>query len=381
MHCGLCLEECPTYLVGGNETNSPRGRLLLMRAHAQGELQFEDIAGPLDKCLSCRACESACPSGVPYGALLEEQRDGHQAPLLKFILRRVLNSWLLLRTSGFLTRLCLKLGVIKFLSNTGPKKLQAMCEVVPTEATTFKVKAGQTWAAHGQRRGRVGLHLGCVSSQFFGQVLSDTIKLYTQQGFEVHCPAQAPCCGAVHAHSGDSHYAKHLAAKTLAAFDDSYDAVLVTSAGCAGHLREAQAATLIQDPLVFLHRQGLRGAAQEVAMNAVYSPPCHLTNVLKESGVLAKCLEQVPGLRLSPLNEAELCCGAGGINFIQQAGVAKKVGKRKVDNIKASGAEYVINSNPICLMKLSADLKRHQLGVIPIHPVTILAQAFTGTTE
>ena len=381
MHCGLCLEECPTYLVSGDETNSPRGRLFLMRAVENNELEFSDIAESLDKCLACGACETACPSGVPYTHILEQQREGRQSAMARLLQRRLLSSHLGVRAVGILSRLGRRLGILNLIGKLGIQRLTAMSTAVPMHPQRFRSEPNQTWRADGELRGRVGLHVGCANGELFGDVLNDTIRLFNQQGFEVVRPPQPPCCGALHSHSGDSEFGRELAQTTMQAFDGELDAVIVAAAGCAAHLRASgdsnKPASKAQDPVVFLHQRGWRGNPQRVAMRATHSPPCHLRNLLGEDQIVTQALAQLPGLELLTLNEAEMCCGAGGVSFIRQPQVAAQVGDRKLDNIVASGTECVISGNPGCLMKLSADLRQRGLLVKALHPVTVLANAFS----
>lgn len=374
VHCGLCLQVCPTYRVTGIESDSPRGRIALMRAQAEERLPALEVAPWVDRCVLCRACEPVCPSQVPYHELVERQRAGARASSSPGWLRRTLESARLQRAAGALGRAARRLGLAAFAARCAPRRLRAMAAAVPTRPTAWRPRPGTTFAARPPQRGSVTLHLGCVNPEFFGSVLRDVVAVLTHQGFAVQVPKQPACCGALAGHAGDSASGARQAAATRDALHGA-DAILVPAAGCAAHLRATDPRGGAVDPLVFLARQGLRGPLRPVERRVAHAPPCHLSNVLREESEVTDLLATIPGLRLVPLAEANVCCGAGGASFQEHPELAADMGARKAAAIAAGGAEWVVAGNPGCLMQIEGSLRAARSPARVLHPVHVLREA------
>lgn len=377
MHCGLCLEKCPTYRVTGNETKSPRGRLFLMRANEEGRLSPSDTKIHLDDCLLCRACETACPSGVEYGSLLSQSREGQANLFLRGFLSVAFSSRIIVRLLALCLRLLRGLHIATVLEKFSPQPLRGMLSAIPTRPTSFHPKPGQQWPAKGAVRGKVGIHLGCTQPGLFGSTLKDTIALLQEQGFDVVAPPQPVCCGAIHAHSGMGEKARHLAELTLAAFPEPLDAILIPAAGCAAHIKENLSdSSNIEEPLLFLHQRGLRGTPEPLPIRVAWDPPCHLQHVLGSTDEVPSLLASIPKLNLLPLKESGLCCGAGGINFIRSPKISDEVTRRKMEHIQAAEADIILSSNPGCQMRLDSG-SRDSKNPLPVkHPISLLAESY-----
>ena len=394
VHCGLCLQECPTYRVGRVETESPRGRLFLMRAVDEGRLEFAAASGPLGRCLQCRACEPVCPSKVGYAALLGRHQEGRGSRAARWLQRRLLNSRRALAVTGWLLRTARRGGLLRlFERRRGPRRdggldsslgerLSAMAGAVPGAPERFAPAAGSVFPARGERRGRVALHHGCANVELLGQVPRDTIALFQAQGYEVLVPAQPACCGALHAHAGDAGFGHALAQRTARAFADAHDgaaldAVVVPAAGCLAHLLEAEpeAQPAFAEPLLFLHRAGLRTRPTRLAARVSYDPPCHLRNVVGAGAEVEELLAAIPGLELAPHEEAELCCGAGGVAFAREPRASFAVTERKLERVREQRPSHLASGNPGCMLRLEAEVRRTGGGVEVVHPVSLLARA------
>ncbi|RMH05460.1 MAG: (Fe-S)-binding protein [Planctomycetota bacterium] len=384
MHCGLCLQVCPTYRVTGAETDSPRGRIFLMRAVGEGRLAAAAAEPALARCLQCRACEAACPSRVRYGALYAENREGRTPPPLRFLLRHLLPYRRRLAAIGLLLRGIRRsglLGLFERLTRRRPAgRLSALAAAVPRRPRRFVPRPGSVLPARGRRRGRVALHLGCVQAELLGGVLADVVELFRDQGFEVVVPDQPACCGALHAHAGDRAAGDRLAAPTAAAFRSAgpFAAAIVPAAGCLAHLVEVRPEEGWAEPLDFLARAGLVRQPAPLPLRVAHDPPCHLEHVLGRHRATDELLERIPGLESVRHEEAGLCCGAGGIAFARQPGTTAEVTARKIDRLRAAGPAVVVSGNPGCLLRLEAAARSANWAVEVRHPASLLLQACRG---
>jgi glycolate oxidase iron-sulfur subunit len=374
VHCGLCLQACPTYRISGIESDSPRGRITLMRAQAEGRAQSDEVAAWVDRCVMCRACEPVCPSQVQYHELAVRQRAGQRTAGSTNFLERYAASPFRQRWLGRAARWARRLGILGLVERAGPRRLRTLAQAVPARPSSWRPPPGSRFAAQGEQRGKVALHLGCVNPEFFGTVLRDTVAVLTQQGFEVHVPEHPSCCGALTAHAGDPAAGGAAASATLRALADA-DAVIVPAAGCAAHLREADPRSPVSDPLMFLAAHGLRGALRAQSKTVVHAPPCHLQNVLRGTGAVDQLLAQLPGVELRVLEEAQLCCGAGGATFAEQPEISSELGQRKAAAIDRSGAAFVVTGNPGCLLQIEAALRAGGHRARVLHPVSLLREA------
>lgn len=418
VHCGLCTSACPTYLETGNENDSPRGRIYLMRAVTDGRLPLTDtVSRHLDLCLDCRSCETACPSGVQYGRLIEpfrvemQQRAARQqsdrAPgwFERWILyglfpypRRM--RWALwparLLQLLRLDRLAEKLGMFRLL----PEKLRRMQALLP------KLRARGTelptiLPAHGKQRARVALFTGCVADAMFHHVNRATAQVLQANGCEVVVPRGQACCGAIHYHSGSGEAALELAEQNCAAFDpDSVDAIIINVAGCGSMLKDythvaeelrpgdaaladqlRQFTAKVRDVSEFLAELGAVPPQQEVTLRATYHDACHLVHAQRVREQPRSLLQLVPGLQLVPLAESDICCGAAGSYNLMEPDMADRLGQRKLKNIVATGAEAVICGNAGCTLQIQAQLKAAGSDIPVLHPVEVLAAAYGISDE
>lgn len=393
VHCGFCLPTCPTYAELGAEADSPRGRIHLLRAMAEGRLEPNDESlAPLDRCLDCRACETACPSGVRYGdiyegAMASRPRDLAQTPRTR---RAFLRRWLSSRS-----RLALALAPLRLAESLGlaalarsvaqtrlfPPFLRALVRTLPPKLSpAFLRTAPDRVAPHGESRGRVALFVGCVMEQAMGETHAATVRVLTRNGFEVVLPKKQQCCGALHAHSGDVETADELLRVNTELFGDlDLDAIVVNSAGCGAHLQSRLPShPPVVDAAVWLERAGLVPPTAEVRRVAVYDEPCHLVHGQRISDEPRALLAQIPGLELRPLEEADWCCGAAGLYTATQPELSRRILERKLAQIERSGADLVITANPGCQLQIAAGALARGMNVEVVHLMELLDSAYAN---
>lgn len=414
VHCGLCTASCPTYVETGNEADSPRGRIYLMRQVIDGTLPLDDnVKGHLDLCLNCRACETACPSGVQYGRLIEPFREhmAHLEPGRPVAPLSALQRWMLFRifpSRGF-TRLALapaklaqwtgadwlarKSGVLNLL----PKSLRSMHGMLPTLKPHYG-SLPEILPAEGPKRARVGLFLGCVADALYPQTNYATAKVLQKNGCEVWIPRNQVCCGALHYHAAEEEPAQALAAQNCHAFGmtredwNSLDAIITNAAGCGAMLKDyshmmhdhpgAEAAerfnSKVRDISEFLDALGLIPPTHPLPITATYHDACHLRHAQQIQKQPRSLLGKIPGLKLVPLNESELCCGAAGSYNLTQPEMATQLGDRKAENILATGAQALFTGNVGCLMQITRHLKAINPNIWVTHPVDALWASYSG---
>lgn len=412
VHCGLCTAACPTYLETGNENDSPRGRIYLMRAVTDGRIPLSDtVSRHLDLCLDCRSCETACPSGVQYGRLIEPFRvDMRRAELQKtgaspgwferWILYGLFPYPRRLRWALAPARLMQWLRLDRLIETLGldrllPEKLRRMQRLLP-RLQPHGPELPDFLPAIGEKRARVALFTGCVADAMFPHVNRATARVLQLNGCDVIVPRGQVCCGAIHYHSGAGEQALALAEQNAAAFDaDSVDAVIINVAGCGSMLKdyshvahelrpqdEAVAGRLgtfarkVQDVSEFLMRLGPRPPSKPVRLKATYHDACHLAHAQRIREQPRGLLQLVPGLELAPLFESEICCGAAGSYNLVEPEMADRLGDRKRRNIEATGAEAVICGNAGCTLQIAAELRRSGRDIPVLHPVEVLAAAY-----
>lgn len=405
VHCGFCLQACPTYLVLGDENDSPRGRIVLMRAIAEGELPLDDldVRTHLDQCLGCRGCETACPSGVPYGQILEAARATLGArrpppPIARFVLvvfakRRLLAVVLrvarALRATGLATLLSRLPGRLGFsfamLAASAPAPVLRPRKYVSRHADADAAPRGTV----------VPLH-GCVMEGLFAHVNRATERTLEENDYRiVHAPGQR-CCGALHAHAGDLDGARTLARANIAAFERAgADYVVVNASGCGlmmkeyAHLladdpawapRAAAIAERTRDVSELLAAAG-PAAGAPIALRVAYDAPCHLAHGQHLDREPLAVLAAVPGLAVTVLPNADQCCGSAGIYNLVQPVLAQRVLAPKLDEIARDGAPLVATGNPGCLMHIGAGLRRAGIPARTVHPVELLDASYAGRTH
>ncbi|MCI0680780.1 MAG: 4Fe-4S dicluster domain-containing protein [Gemmataceae bacterium] len=416
VHCGLCTSACPTYVELGDENDSPRGRIYLMRAVTDGRIALDaQVKGHLDLCLDCRACESACPSGVQYGKLIEPFRihmdkTGVHGDGLGWFKR-----FLLFQVTPYGGRMRLALAPARFLQWTGldwlfgkiglfkllPRTMRQFHDMLPPLGRHYG-RLPEVLPAEGKRRARVALFTGCAGDAFFPATTVATARVLQKNGCDVWIPRAQVCCGALHYHSAKEGPAQAFARQNCAVFLgkpadgagwDSVDAIIVNAAGCGamlkdyGHLTQgmdcaeqgAVIARKAKDISEFLVDLGPIPPTHPIKMKAAYHDACHLCHGQQIRKQPRQLLEMIPGLELVPLHESEICCGAAGSYNITQPDMAERLGQRKAKNLLATGAAAVFTSNVGCLMQIGRYLRQHKPNLWIAHPVDALWASYTGT--
>jgi len=395
VHCGLCLGACPTYLETGNENDSPRGRIYLMRAMQDGRLPVAGAAvRHVDLCLGCRACEAACPSGVQYGALLEATRDHIERHHRRPFFQRVLRQFIIESIFPHPWRMRLALlpaKLVKFLHAEPllPKFARDALELVPDNAREVRLPELSPAIAQ-PARGRVGFISGCVMSVMFGGTNTNSVRLLNRAGFEVVTPAAQGCCGALFAHGGNLAEARECARHNIAVFERlALDSIIINAAGCGSTLKEY--GHLLHDDAAWRDRaaafsakvKDLTEALQiadcrlpiEKAPSPAPSPICNLQSAICNSPVTyhdachlahpqritrqpRDLVKSVAGANFVELPESDVCCGSAGSYNLTEPGMAARLQRRKVEHILSTGARIVVTTNPGCLLQIRAGLAR-----------------------
>jgi glycolate oxidase iron-sulfur subunit len=389
VHCGFCLQSCPTYLTLEDENDSPRGRIVLMHALVEGSLPLDDrdARTHIDRCLGCRACETACPSGVPYGQLLEATRATLTAvrpnpPIARAILFAFAHRPLL-TLAMFGGRITRALGLSRLLSRLPGRLGFAMAML---ESTRSPERAHYTPTGDGSR-GSVTTLTGCVMEGLFTETNRATERTLAANDFAVSRTEGQVCCGALHAHAGDADTARMLARRNIEAFERSgADYIAVNAAGCGAMMKEyehllshddawrhraAAVAGRVRDVSELLAEAGPRPGGA-LALTVTYDAPCHLLHAQRVASPPLRVLGAIPGLTLVPLEGSEHCCGSAGIYNLVEPDVSDTVLAPKLAHIAETGAPLVATGNPGCLMQIGAGLLRTGGGVRTGHPVDLL---------
>jgi glycolate oxidase iron-sulfur subunit len=372
VHCGFCLQACPTYALWGNEMDSPRGRIYLMKMAAEGTVQIDKAwVGHMDACLGCVSCMTACPSGVDYGKLIEETRSQieqvYRRPLADRLYR-----WAILNTFprvGLLRVMRWFLAVYQSLGLPALNKL--MPKLGPRE-----VVAGVT-PAQGVRRARVGLMLGCVQREFLPEINAATARVLAAEGCDVVTPSGQGCCGALLMHAGQDHAAEALTRRMIADFEAAGVDVIITNAGgCGSHLK--QFSPKFRDIAEFLVELGPRAERRPIDMRLAYHDSCHLQHAQKVRTQPRQLLAGIPGLTVEEIPEGALCCGSAGIYNLVQAQTADQLGDRKASHIQALAPDAVATGNVGCILQLRAALDRRGQHSPVLHTIQILDASLRG---
>lgn len=395
VHCGFCLQACPTYVVLEDENDSPRGRLLLMRSLLEGSLATSDeaVRQHLDQCLGCRACETACPSGVPYGQLLEATRatltERHPLPFGARMMLKVFEHPRLLGVSMAIGRALRASRLVRVLARLVPGRYGFALQML--EATRVPVARRPYIASGDGTRGTVALLQGCVMNGMYGDTNAATERTLTVNDYRCVGAHGQQCCGALHAHAGDLESARKLARRNVAAFERSgADYVVSNAAGCGAMLKEyahlladdpdwadraARVSSRARDVSELLAAAGPKpgGALRE---NVTYDAPCHLLHAQRIASPPLQVLAAIPGLTLAPLTDAEYCCGAAGIYNLLEPDTSAAVLAPKLRHIAATGAALVATGNPGCLMQIGAGLIRSGSDARVVHPVDLLDASY-----
>jgi glycolate oxidase iron-sulfur subunit len=407
VHCGFCLPACPTYVLWGQEMDSPRGRIYLMKLANEGAAQINpQWVSHFDSCLGCMACMPACPSGVDYGKLIEATRAQierkhkrsigeklHRQFVLSTFTRpdrlRLLRWPLLAYQKSGLQTLLRSTGMLKLL----PKKIQAMEALLPNLSPSDTV--AEVTPAQGQKRLRVGLLLGCVQREFFSQINAATVRVLAAEGCEVVAPQDQACCGALSLHAGEEEAALALARGTIDVFERAgVDRIVINAAGCGsnmkeyGHLlrddpryaqRAAELAAKCKDVSEILTELEPRAVRRPLRVHVAFHDSCHLQHAQGVRSQPRSLLSRIPELDLVEIPESAICCGSAGIYNLVQPDTANTLGERKAQLIAPLRTDVVATGNLGCLMQLQSSLARagHQMAVV--HTIQLLDASIQGS--
>ncbi|MBI1830306.1 MAG: 4Fe-4S dicluster domain-containing protein [Planctomycetes bacterium] len=413
VHCGLCTSACPTYVELGDENDSPRGRIYLMRAVTDGRIELDaSVQKHLDLCLDCRACESACPSGVQYGKLIEPFRIHMQETGTKPDTLSWLQKLMLYHFTPYAGRMRLALAPARFLQWTGldrmmralglfylmPSSMRQMHEMLPPLKAHYG-SLPEVLPAEGRRRARVALFTGCAADAIYPATNVATARVLQKNGCEVWIPRDQGCCGALHYHAALEEPAKQFAQANCDVFlgsaagsVDDVDAIIVNAAGCGamlkdyGHLfhdaptaeKAATFARKVKDISEFLVELGPIKPAHPLKLKATYHDACHLCHGQQIRKQPRQLLEMIPEMELVTLAESEICCGAAGSYNLTQPEMAERLGERKAKNVLDTGADAVFSGNVGCLIQLGRYLRAQKPNVMIAHPIDALWASYTG---
>lgn len=408
VHCGFCLNVCPTYLETGLETESPRGRIALMKAVYEGRLEAGPAVMPhWDLCLQCRACEVACPSGVPYGRLMEATRAsvGPAAgrSLTRRIAQRIGFRWLLprprlLRLFVTALRLYQRTGVRRLVRASRfmrllPGDLERLDGYQPDLSGKFFVASGQrATALRGEPRARVALLSGCVMPLIHGAAMEAAMRVLARNGIDVIVPAAQGCCGALNVHAGERESARAMARRNIDSFlDAGVDAVVVASAGCGSTMKEYgellssdpeyaekadKLAGMTRDIHEFLVETGFAPPESALDLTVTYQDACHLAHAQRITDAPRELLRAIPGVKLVEMPESSVCCGAGGTYSLTEGEMSAALQARKVANVESTGAAVVASGNPGCVLQMHKGLEATGSDVRVRYVIELLDEAY-----
>lgn len=390
VHCGFCLPACPTYQELESEMESPRGRILLMKSVLEGELESEQAAPHLDRCLGCLACVTHCPSGVEYGDLLSSFRDQQRIEGKR---RRGLRDWIASVTLPYANRFrwAVRLGrIAKPLNRFAPKSLQPMLDLVPEDLPASQPLPAVTPAV-GVQRGRVALLAGCAQQVLAPDINASAVRVLSRNGIEVLVPAGQGCCGALAWHTGNGNEGARFARRLMQTIPDDIDCFVTTAAGCGSAIKEyplllagteweskaKEFAAKTLDISVYLSQLELEPIpALEQPKRIAYQDACHLSHAQKVRAQPRQLLRQIPGLELVELSDTETCCGSAGTYNIEQPEIARQLGQRKARAVIETGASAIVTGNIGCLVQIEKELRTMSDRVAVLHTVQILDRAY-----
>jgi len=409
IHCGLCLNACPTYRELGLETDSPRGRIHQMLLVEQGRLALGDsFVRHIDLCLSCLACQTACPSGVNYARLVDTARGQieryyKRSPLTALVRRlffyellpsrrrlALVATLLYLYQHSGLEKLVLGSGILKLFS----KRLDRVARLAPRiERPFFNARLGTTLPAQGERRYRVAFFAGCMQNVACARLNEASVRVLARNGCEVVIPAGQECCGALHVHAGIRDVARRLARQNIETFlADGYDAIIINTAGCGAmlkdypglfeeeerdlHERAKEFSGRVQDITEFLANIDFNRNLASTKVRATYQDPCHLAHAQRIRSAPRQLLAAIPDLELVELKDPDLCCGSAGVYNVVQNEMAERLLANKLRRIEETRAELVLTANPGCLLQLRAGVARTGNQRRVLHVVELLDEAY-----
>src|SRR5438270_8816510 len=379
VHCGLCLNYCPTFRITGLETESPRGRVYLMTQWKRGGLPFtEELARHIDLCLGCRTCEAVCPSGVPYGRIIERgraeverlRRQPSNHAVSNAVMKALLPHPARLRAFGAVTRAAQVTGMTRVV----PQGRQ-----LPKLRGAWKSPAGNVAPPIGDRKYRVAFLNGCVMPVMYAESHRASVKLLQLAGCEVWFPPGQTCCGALFAHNGDLDEARRLRDRNAEAFGmESFDYLVVNSAGCGSHLKDfyPNLGPRVRDLTEFLAEVGLPEPQKEVRVRLTYQDACHLVHAQRISKPPRQLIRALPGVEFVEMQHPDLCCGSAGIYNVLEPEMSARILDEKMDDLLSVEPQMVVTANPGCQMQLEAGVRRRGASVQVRHLAELVAAAY-----
>ena len=405
VHCGLCLNDCPTYRLWHLEGDSPRGRIRQMVLVEQGELQItESFVDHIDKCLTCRACETACPSGVEYGKLVEHARARIESEYQRPFFTRLTRDFIFNKLLPFPGRIRLAANLLRFYQRSGLQSLARGARILnllglaererllpQIDTDYFYPQLGKTFSAKGPKRARVAFFAGCIANVTFTKLNEATIRVLTANGCEVVVPDQQRCCGALAAHAGVRETARQLARKNISTFaKGNFDAIVTNAAGCGSTLKEydhlfaadePEHTTAIsfgekmRDVTEFLAWLGLSAAMRPLPVRVTYQDACHLLHGQKIREAPRNLIKAIPGVEFVELPYTELCCGSAGVYNVTETKASLELLADKMTHLKATGATIIATANPGCSLQIRAGVQIHTTNQEALHVVELLDRA------
>jgi glycolate oxidase iron-sulfur subunit len=411
VHCGLCLNHCPTYRLWGREADSPRGRIRQMILVDQGEMQLDSsFVTHIDRCLDCRACETACPSGVEYGKLVELARGRIEQEYRRPPVPRGLRRFFYRRLLPYPGRMALLARLLRFSRNSGLERLATSAGLLrllgmetqarlapPIDREFFTSRLGRTYPAVGPQRARVAFFAGCIAQMTFSALNDATIRVLQANGCEVVVPAGQWCCGALAVHAGFRDVARDLARRNCDAFPgEEFDAIVTNAAGCGSTMKEyelifppdhpdhARACSFqhqVRDVTEFLDQLGLAAPLRPLPLRVTYQDSCHLLHGQKIRQAPRRLIRAVPGVELVEMQLSDQCCGSAGVYNVTETDTSMALLRQKMEHARATEAPVILTANPGCILQLRAGAQLASTGQEVLHVVELLDRALERKPE
>ncbi len=402
IHCGLCLSSCPTYRVLGSEMDSPRGRIYLMRAFDEGRAKITDsFVEHMFRCLDCRACETACPSGVHFGHMMEEMRgkiveDRSAHWIARLVLKQVFPYPWRFQLISRMLQLYRALGIQALVRSTGllariAPGMAAAEALMPDIDIQHGVALDTHYPAEGQKQGTVAFFSGCVMNSMLGSINKACVRLLTAAGYDVMVPGEQICCGALANHAGLRGTAREMARANIAAFPvERVDAIIINAAGCGAMLKEypllidgaGEFSSKVKDIAEFLASTSISQRLKIPLKQRIgYDDPCHLMHGQGIKSEPRKLLKAIPGIQFVEVEGADQCCGSAGIYNITQNELSMEILDRKMEKIQKAGIHVLATGNPGCMFQFRYGAKKFGMKLEVVHPVELLARSLGDSNE
>ena len=406
VHCGLCLNHCPTYKTLGMEMDSPRGRIYQILQVNEGKMEMgEAYATHIDRCLGCLACETACPSGVKYGRIVERARAQIEQNYERPLKQRTLRSWFYRKVIVDYSRLALMARLVRFYQRSGAQSLLRSMGILrlfgvanldrispEIDKQFFFGEIGKVFPAVGERRGKVAFVAGCINNVAFSHLNRATINVLTKNGIEVHVPSGQGCCGALHAHAGFREDSRKLARHNIEVFlAGTYDAIVTNAAGCGSHMKEyddllehdpeyaaraREFKSKVRDVTEYLAGIGLRPPKNKIQQRVAYQDPCHLANAQRIRTQPRELLSAI-GCQVIELPHPDQCCGSAGVYNVAENELSMKILEAKMDDVASVTSDMIATANVGCMIQLRAGLAQRGLKQPVKHVMELLDEAFS----